>query len=222
MSDTPQRIPSVPREEWTDAHREVFAFWGEPDSWENGSKTTIIMAMGNHPGLAQAYNIMGKQLLLDGLVSARAREIITLRVAWHLKSKYEWHYHVGYALNLDMTLDEITAIKDGPDAPNWTEIDSSVIRATDELMQTNEISDATWAALSRHYDRKQLMEIVFLVGQYNMTSWVVHAFGIPLESGVDAIGFDLKTASGKTPHAKNRPGESENWAEERGYSEKAE
>ena len=48
---TGARIPPLPREEWTDDSREVFAFWGEPNSWEEGSKTEIIQAMANHPPL---------------------------------------------------------------------------------------------------------------------------------------------------------------------------
>ena len=43
MSDW--RIPRLPREEWTDAAREVFSFWGEPHAWEEGSKTNIMMVM---------------------------------------------------------------------------------------------------------------------------------------------------------------------------------
>ncbi len=38
------RIPKLPRAEWTNASREVCAFWGEPNAWEEGSKTNIIMA----------------------------------------------------------------------------------------------------------------------------------------------------------------------------------
>ena len=60
MSDLPQRIPLCPREEWTDAHREVFSFWGEPNSWEEGSKTNIIMTTGNHPALGKVYNQWGR------------------------------------------------------------------------------------------------------------------------------------------------------------------
>jgi hypothetical protein len=56
MSDIKPRIPSLPRAEWTDDAREVFAFWGEPNSWEEGSKTNIIMVLGNHPAMAQPLN----------------------------------------------------------------------------------------------------------------------------------------------------------------------
>jgi 4-carboxymuconolactone decarboxylase len=218
---TQWRVPKLPREEWTDASREVCAFWGEPNAWEEGSKTNIIMVMANHPDLGKVYNIWGKHFLINCSLPVREYEIIILRVAWHTKSEYEWHNHVGYALNLGMSLDEIAAIKTGPDAPNWDELDSNTIRAVDELMQTGDLTDATWAALSKHFDRKQMMDFIFTVGHYVMTSWAITAMRMPLEPYADQIGWDLKTASGKTPGKTYKPGETEDWADKRGYDNSA-
>jgi 4-carboxymuconolactone decarboxylase len=206
------RIVPLPQAEWTDASREVFAFWGEPDAWENGSKTNIVMVLANHPALAMAYSQFGMHLLVHSTLSVRARELIVLRVAWHIKSEYEWHYHVGYAAQIGMGLDEIADIIIGPEAERWNACDRSVLMAVDELWSRSRISDATWAALSDVFDRQQLMDLVFTIGQYVMLSWAIEALGIKLEDGVDKIGFDLKTASGAPPIARLRPGEADDWS----------
>jgi 4-carboxymuconolactone decarboxylase len=208
------RIPPLPREEWTDAAREVFAFWGEPGAWENGSKTNMQMVMANHPPLAMAFNNFGRHILIDNAVPAWARELLTLRIAWHMRLQYEWHYHVGYALNLGMTLEQIAAVGIGPDAGSWSEPDAAVLRLVDELWQTSRVTDATWAALAAHYTRPQLMDLVFTLGQYVMLGWGIAAFGIQIEDGVDPIGFDLNTRSGKPPGARLKPGEAEGWADD--------
>jgi 4-carboxymuconolactone decarboxylase len=213
MSDIKPRILPLPRAEWTDEAREVFAYWGEPDSWENGSKTNIIMVLANHPALAMAYNAFGKHLLLNSSLAVRPRELVVLRTSWHLKAEYEWHYHVGYALKAGMTLDEIAAIGVGPDAANWNEIDRAVLRAVDQLWKKSNIDDETWACLAKHYDRHEVMDLVFTIGHYVMISWALAALGVQLEDGVDRIGFDLKTASGASPVIRHRPGEVENWTE---------
>ena len=213
------RIPKLPRDEWTDPAREVFAFWGEPNAWEEGSKTNIIMVMANHPDLGAAYNVWGKHFLTANTLPVRQYEIIILRVAWHTQSQYEWHNHVGYAVNIGMSLDEIAAIKTGPDAPNWDELDAAVLRAVDELMQTGDLSDASWASLTKFYDRRQMMDLIFTVGHYVMTSWAITAMRMPLETYTDPIGWDLKTASGKTPGATVKPGETDDWADKRGYED---
>ncbi len=211
------RLSPLPREEWTDAARDVFAFWGEPNAREEGSKTNIIMVMAHHPALALAYNSFGKHLLVDSSLPVRPRELVVLRVAWHVKSLYEWHNHVGYALNIGMTIDEIAAIKTGPSAPNWNEEDRSILLAVDELMASNNLSDDTWALLFKHYDKQAIMDLVFTIGQYVMISWALNTFGVQLEKYADPIGFDLKTASGKPLAGTERPGESDDWASKRGY-----
>ena len=75
------RITWPPKDTWTDATREVQAFWGEPNSWEEGSKTNIINVMGAHPALGKVFNIWGKHFLMENTLGTRQLEIIILRVA---------------------------------------------------------------------------------------------------------------------------------------------
>ncbi len=215
MDQPKQRIPALPREQWTDAARDVFAFWGEPGAWENGSKIQKEMIMAQHPELATAFNTFGKQILLNSSIPERPRELMVLRAAWLHKAIYAWHFHVGYAMNAGVTLAEIEAIRDGTQSPVWDgkPLDRAAIAAVDELFATATLSDATWAALAEHFDTRQMMEVVFTIGAYAMLNWAVNAFGIPLGKEIDALGFDLRTASGKEPLVRFRPGEREDWAE---------
>ncbi len=212
------RIPNLSRDRWTDDARKVFSFWGEPGSWEGGSRTNTQMVMANHPALGIAFNNFGKQVLLESTCPIRPRELAILRLSWHLKSEYEWHYHVGYAIAAGLTAQEVAAIPEGPDSPTWDgkPQDRAVLIAIDELRRDSAISDTTWDALSDFLDTKQLMDFVFTAGHYVMFGWAISAFGIPLEEGVDKIGFDLKTASGRKPAASFRPGETDDWAEQSG------
>lgn len=210
-----QRIPPLPREQWTDEARDVFAFWGEPNAREEGSKTSILPVMGNHPGLGMAYNHWGKQLLMANTLSTRQLELLILRVAWRVQSAYEWHHHVGYALNSGITLEEIAAIKSYPDSHEWAESDAVVIDTVDALIDHHGVDDALWARIERQLDIRQRMDLVMSIGHYVMTSWALSAFGVPVEPWADAIGFDLMTASGKVPGRTLKPGEGEGWAEGR-------
>ncbi len=217
MTGATPRIPHAPREEWTDETREVFAFWGEPNAWEEGSKTNIIMTMGNHPALGKVYNQWGKHFLMGSTLNTRQLEIIILRVAWLVKSDYEWHNHVGYGMNAGLTLDDIAAIRDFPAGGSWNDEESAIIRACGELIEQNVISDETWAALTATLAKQQMMDLVFTIGHYVMTSWALSSFGVEIEGGADAIGFDLQTKSGRVPGKTYKPGETENWISTRGY-----
>ena len=211
------RIPHCPKEEWTDDHRAVHAFWGEPDAWENGSKTEIMNVMANHPALGQIYNQWGKHFLMNNSLNTRQLEIIILRVAWRVKSAYEWHNHVGYGMNAGLSLEEIGAIRDFPAGGDWIAEEAALMAAVDELIDGNTVTDATWATLSQSFNRQQMMDLVFTIGHYVMTSWALSAFGVPIEGHADAVGFDLRTASGRIPGKTYKPGETEDWADTRGY-----
>ena len=43
------------------------------------------------------------------------------------------------------------------------------------------VSDAAWATLAKKYSTEQLMDAVFTVGQYNLVSWALNSFGVPLD-----------------------------------------
>jgi 4-carboxymuconolactone decarboxylase len=207
MTDTSRpRIPPLPRNEWTDPAREVFSFWGEPDSWNQGSKTNVMMVMAQHPDLGKVYNSWGKHILMNNSLAVRQLELIVLRVAWRVQSTYEWDNHVGYALNAGIELDEIAACKGELGMAQWEEQDRAILKSVDDLIDDGRISDESWALLGRHYDRKQQMDLVFTVGHYVMTAWALASFDVGLES-VDPIGFDLKTRTGLTPERTLKPGE---------------
>jgi len=213
------RIPTLPREEWTDEARECMAFWGEPNAWEEGSKTNIQNVVANHPKLGMAFSTWGKHFLVSNTLPVRQYELIILHVAWKLQSQYEWHNHVGYAVNNGITLEEIEACKQGATHPIWDgkEVDRLTLATVDELMTTNDLTDETWAALTKFFDKRQMMDLVFVIGHYVMMGWALNAIRMPLEAHTDPIGWDLKTASGKTPGVTFKPGEVEDWADKRGY-----
>jgi 4-carboxymuconolactone decarboxylase len=217
MTDKPQRIPRCPKEEWTDETRAVHAFWGEPNAWEDGSKTEIMNVMANHPALGMVYNQWGKHFLMENTLNTRHLEIIILRVSVLTRSAYEWHNHVGYGMNAGLTLKEIAAIRDFPADGTWNEEEAALLRACDEQIGEHCIGDGTWAMLTRFFGKRQLMDLVFTIGHYAMTGWAIASFGVPIEGGADAIGFDLKTKSGRTPGKTYKPGETEDWIDSRGY-----
>ena len=42
--------------------------------------------------------------------------------------------------------------------------DKALVRAADELVRSQELGNASWAALAERYSEEQRMEVVFLVG----------------------------------------------------------
>ena len=211
MSDQPRRIPPLPREQWTDEARDVFAVMGEPNARENGSVADIVMVLANHPAMGRSFLEWSKHPLRNNSLPFRLLELLILRVAARTRCGYEWHNHVRYALGAGLSLDQIGAIRDWPaDSGQLDATERLVLQSVDELFDNSRLSDATWIALGAHFDVHQKMDIVMTTGSYTMTAWAISSLGVQLEPDIDVIGFDLGTRSGKPPEPRakfgTRPG----------------
>jgi hypothetical protein len=72
---------------------------------------------------------------------------------------------------MGMTDTEIHGITEGPGAPCWDLLDSTLLRAVDELLGDAAISDGTWGVLRDNYDDLQLIEVPVVVGQYQLVAY---------------------------------------------------
>jgi alkylhydroperoxidase family enzyme len=120
----------------------------------------------------------------------RDREIVILRTGFLCRSGYEFTQHHRIGLQSGLTEEEIGMIKQGAEASGWSPADQALIAASDELHSDQFIGDATWAALSEHFDQKQCMDVVFTAGQYTQVSMMLNTFGVQLDEG-QALDPDL-------------------------------
>ena len=182
----PRIKPSGP-DDWTDKAREMFAMYEGPDAYEKGSNSNMQLTLAHHPKLAAAYMKFGGRLLGAPKLAPRLRELIVLYIGWRNKAEYEWIQHVALGKAAGITDEEIEATKLGAAAPNWNEIERAVLSATEQLLSTAQIDDATWNVLAAELDTQQLIELLFVIGNYTMLSFIINAFGIQPESNREAM-----------------------------------
>lgn len=144
----------------------------------------VIATLAQHPKLLKRWNVFSNHILFKSTLPPREREILILRIGWLCQAEYEWgqHVRIGKAAGLDDAA--VARIKQGADAPGWDPFEAALVRAVDELHEDAFISEATWQALGARYDRQQLMDVVFTVGQYNLVSMALNTFGVQLDEGV--------------------------------------
>jgi 4-carboxymuconolactone decarboxylase len=150
-----------------------------------GPTANIFRTLARDPGALRGFLAWGNHILTrrNGL-PARERELAILRVGYLCRAGYEWAQHVRIGIAAGLTEEEVERIKGGPDAPGWSEADAALLRAVDELHADRFVTDPTWAALSRHFDERQRMVIVFAVGQYTQVSMILNTFGVQLDEGL--------------------------------------
>jgi alkylhydroperoxidase family enzyme len=144
----------------------------------------IFATLAHHPKLLKRWLVFGSHVLARSSLPARDREMLILRIGWLCRAEYEWGQHVLIARASDLSDEEIERIAAGPDAPGWTPFDACLLRAVDELHDDAMISDATWKSLSARYDTKQLLDLVFTVGQYQLVSMALNTLGVQRDPGV--------------------------------------
>jgi alkylhydroperoxidase family enzyme len=112
-------------------------------------------------------------LALDGQLDKRQHEILALRTAQNCGSEFEWGEHARFARAAGLTDEEIDRIAVGADG-GWRRAEQLLIIAADELHRDTTICLATWSELATHYSSAQLVEAIFVVGQYTMLSMVAN------------------------------------------------
>ena len=174
------RLDPLAESEWTQRQANFL----NPLKNSSGKVLNVFATLARHPKLVEDYSPFVWYILREQTLPAREREILILRIGWLCKAEYEFGQHTIVGKGAGLTDEEILRITRGPDEPGWSEPEAALLRAADELFHEAIIADATWKILSRHYDEKQLMDVVFTVGQYNMVSWMLNSFGVQLEEGV--------------------------------------
>ena len=196
MSTRKVRIPPLPLDQWGDAEKAAVATFAQsnkqlqPNVQKKDQDLSALALFLNYPDLAKAYLPYSTFILSHGKLSVRDRELLILRVGYLRKSEYEWAQHVLICQGAEIPAKDVKRVPKGPEASGWTAKEKWMLRAADELVETAMISDKTWNGLSKHFDKHQLMEIIFVVGTYDLVAMVFNTLGIPLNDNLRGILAD--------------------------------
>jgi len=145
----------------------------------------VLTVLNINPRLFWAWLFFASRLMPYGKLSASERERIILRTGWNCRSRYEWGQHVDIALMEGVSDDDIVRVAEGPQA--WTDpYDRALMLACDEVFREQCIAEATWQILAQKYSEKLLIEIVILIGHYQMIAGFLNSSGIRLEPAIEA------------------------------------
>jgi AhpD family alkylhydroperoxidase len=183
------RLDPIPPGEWPEEMRDAIAALRPanpthplpPRDPDRPKGLNVLGTFAHHPALARAYHTFNGHLLYATTISVRQRELLVLRVAQLRQCEYEWAQHMVLAADAGLTADDVTRIQEGPDAPGWSELDRALLSAADELVRDARIADATWTTLAEELDDRQLMDVVFTVGAYDLLAMALRSFGVELD-----------------------------------------
>ena len=180
------RITPLPRSEWSDEQAEIMApmMRGEGVG-EQGAN--VFATLLRHPKLMKRWIVFANHCLFKSSLPARERELVILRTAWLARSGYEWGQHVVIGKQADVTDAEIAALKEPLDSHAWSAAELALLQATDELAADVDMSDATWRAINEHFNEEQVIDLIFLFGQYRGLAGALNTLGVQLDDGLSGF-----------------------------------
>ena len=167
------RVAPVPEGQWTAEQRAVVDLYDERGDTGNALATLLQV-----PELAESVHSFLNYTSHDSSLPARDREILILRTAWLAQNASIWSGHAAAAQSVGLTASDLRRIASGPDADGWSRVDATLLRMVDELFVSSSVTDATWDAVSAHYDVPNMVDAVMTVAEFTTLSMVLNSFGV--------------------------------------------
>ena len=143
-----------------------------------GAPPNIFLTLARHRGLFRRWLGFASGLMPGGKLPRDESELLILRVAHSTGCDYEWHHHERIGLTAGLSREEIERVREGPDAEGWSPRRRAMLRAADELLADNFISDEVWAELSAELSDTRLIELCLLVGHYEMLAGTLNSLKV--------------------------------------------
>ena len=175
--------PSAPRiQPITDVSDEVAAILGGGINSPAGTPLNIFGTIAHHPRLLKRFMNYAGLFLNKGLLPAREREIVILRVGWNCQSVYEFGQHTIIGERVGLTIEEITAVTRDIGEHNWNDRDIALLEMSDDLCADNCVSQHTCEKLRRDWKEDELIELVMVAGTYRLVSGFLNTMGVELDA----------------------------------------
>ncbi|GAA4805177.1 carboxymuconolactone decarboxylase family protein [Nocardioides caeni] len=138
----------------------------------------VFLTLGRHRRLFWGWLHFAGRLMPGGRLSRRESELVILRVASRRGSTYELTQHRRLGRRAGLSGDEIAEIESGGRGAGFSARERLLLAVTDELIVDQDVSDPLWAELGDHFDDRERIEMVMLVGHYAMLATALHVLRV--------------------------------------------
>jgi alkylhydroperoxidase family enzyme len=128
----------------------------------------LFLTLGRHRKLFRAWLRFAGRMMPRGTLPRRETELVILRVAHLCDSAYEFEHHVRLGRRIGLGLEDIEAVTKPLGESSWPAREAAILGAVDRLHRDRDLDDASWLELRRHLDDVECIELLMLVGHYEM------------------------------------------------------
>ncbi|WP_072804292.1 carboxymuconolactone decarboxylase family protein [Rhodococcoides yunnanense] len=159
--------PRIPTGSFKDLGPINWTLWRALSKVAGTPDAHLFSTVGRAKGLFRGWLIFSGRMMPGGRISRKETELVINRVAFLRDCGYEMDHHSRLGRRFGVTAELLALVHEGPSADGLSDRHRTILTATDELLDTKDLSDVTWRALSHEFDERQLIEFLFLVVQYD-------------------------------------------------------
>jgi 4-carboxymuconolactone decarboxylase len=175
-----QRIPVLERDELDEAQRAAY------DAIASGPRGVVQGPLNvwlNSAALAQHAQALGAFCRYGTSLPPRLSELAILVTAVHWQAGFEWYAHAGLGLKAGLDPAQVEVLRTGGTPDFAAEDERLVHELATELLRTRDVSAATYARGEAMLGRQALVELIGILGYYQLISMTIKAFRVAVPPG---------------------------------------
>ena len=138
------------------------------------------------PEMGDIAQQLGAQVRFHSSLPNRLKETAILIVARHWRAQYEWYAHKQFALQAGVPPATVDAIAMRKRPVQMDAQEQALYDFEHELLQTHEVSDATFRAAVAAIGERGVVDLIGLMGYYDLVSMALNVDRYPLPAGASA------------------------------------
>jgi AhpD family alkylhydroperoxidase len=147
-----------------------------------GTVINVYKTLLHTPDVASVWldlvNVVRWKVDLDG----RLREIVIVRIGYLNRCAYVVNQHVPELTTPEgLSKEECAALADWRASAFFSERERAALAYADAMTREIDVPEAVFAALRKHFNERQIVELTVLIGTYNMHTRVGQALQIDPE-----------------------------------------
>ncbi len=181
------RLPYLDRDELPESERDIF-----DDMMQRfGRIHNLHRIVAYSPVLLRALLHWGEAIRRSTRLDPVLRELAILTVGRLTQCAYEYVHHQGLAKRVGVRPAQLERMETWEDDPAFTAQERAVIRYAAEATQQVMVSTTTFEVLRDFLDTEQIVQLVLIVGHFNMVVRILLPLEVELETDAHESRYRL-------------------------------
>jgi 4-carboxymuconolactone decarboxylase len=151
---------------------------------ERGSMNGPYNVLLRSPEMGDLAQKLGAYVRFNSSLPNKLNEFAILMTARFWNSQFEWYAHHRYALQAGLNPAVIEAVGNGQRPATMQPDEEVVYNFCNELLNTKEVTDATFHAAVNKLGERGVVDLAGVVGYYHLVSMLLNIDRYPLPEGV--------------------------------------